>query len=363
MEPVTHLLTGACLARAGLNRTSVLATTTLILAAEAPDIDVVTEFGGRVFGFANHRGITHSFIGVPAVAALVVLVVWLLWRFWLERRSGKAGPVSPRWGVLFALACLSGVVHILLDFTNSYGVRPFMPFVNKWYSWDIVFIYEPIMWLLLLVGLLAPALFSLVDREIGARKPTSRGRFGAALALVLILALWGGRDYEHRRALSAMDALTYKGQDALRLSAYPYPGNIFKWYGIAETTNFYQRMIVDSGTPEVDPQGLATVRYRPEETQVTQAAKSSYLGRVYLNWAQYPITETEQLSPPESGYVVRFFDLRFMYPDSNRKFLGGWVQLDPNLNVVAENFGVRNGTRNRTEQGQSSNDQIIQSSN
>lgn len=345
MEPITHILTGACLARAGLNRTSALATTTLVLAAEAPDIDVLAELGGRVFGFANHRGFTHTFVGVPAVAALVVLAVWLLWRFWLSRTSRKVASIAPRWSVLFTLACLSGLVHILLDFTNSYGVRPFMPFVNKWYSWDIVFIYEPVMWGLLLLGLLAPVLFSLVDREIGARKPKSRGRFGAAFALVLIVVLWGIRDYEHRRAVSAMGALTYQGQDAVRLSAYPYPGNIFKWYGIAETERFYQRMLVDSSTPVVDPQDIATVRYKSEETPVTDAAKRSYLGRVYLGWAEYPIIEVEQLSAPESGYVVRFYDLRFMYPDSSRKFLGGWVQLDANLNVIAENFGVRNGSR------------------
>ena len=39
MEPVTHLLTGACISRAGLNRTTGLATLTLVLAAEAPDLD------------------------------------------------------------------------------------------------------------------------------------------------------------------------------------------------------------------------------------------------------------------------------------------------------------------------------------
>jgi inner membrane protein len=323
-----------------------------VLAAEAPDIDVVAEFGGRVFGFANHRGITHTLVGIPAVAALVVLAVWALWRMRL-RRSCKTDPIPPRWGVLFGLACLSGLVHILLDFTNNYGVRPFMPFLNEWFSWDIVFIYEPIMWGVLLIGLLAPVLFSLVDREIGARKPRSRGRFGAAFALVFIIVLWGVRDYQHRRAVSAMQALTYQGQDALRLSAYPYPGNIFKWYGVVETPGFFERMIVDSSTPEVDPQGVATVRYKSEETPVTEAAKSSYLGRVYLDWAQYPITEVEQLSPPESGYVVRFYDLRYMYPDSTRKFLGGWVQLNANLNVVAQSFGVRNGGRDqaRTEQG------------
>jgi len=332
-----------------------MATTTLVLAAEAPDIDVVAELGGRVFGFANHRGITHTLVGVPAVAALVLLFVWILWRIRSRSRARNTQDRvdvahhrggTPRWGVLFALACLSGLVHILLDFTNSYGVRPFMPFQNQWFSWDIVFIYEPVMWVVLVIGLLAPVLFGLVDREIGARRPKSRGRIGAVIALVLVVGMWMVRDYQHRRALAAMDALTYQGQNAVSMAAYPYPGNPFRWYGVVETNSFFQRMIVDSRTPEVDPQGLASIRYKPEETPVTEAAKSSYLGRVYLDWAHYPIVEVEQLEAPQPGYVVRFLDLRYMYPDSKRTFLRGWVQLDTNLNVVAQSFGVRDSERN-----------------
>src|SRR5438309_5939835 len=51
-------------------------------------------------------------------------------------------PISVRWGVLYLYACLAGLSHILLDFTNNYGVRPFWPFSERWYSWDIVFIVE-----------------------------------------------------------------------------------------------------------------------------------------------------------------------------------------------------------------------------
>ena len=54
MEPITHFLTGACLGRAGLNRKTGLATATVTLAAEGPDIDVLSRFKGPVFGFADH---------------------------------------------------------------------------------------------------------------------------------------------------------------------------------------------------------------------------------------------------------------------------------------------------------------------
>ncbi|HEY7615496.1 MAG TPA: metal-dependent hydrolase, partial [Terriglobales bacterium] len=62
MEPLTHFLTGACLGRF-CNRKTALATATMTLAAEAPDLDVFSQFGGPAFGFAHHRGFTHSFLG------------------------------------------------------------------------------------------------------------------------------------------------------------------------------------------------------------------------------------------------------------------------------------------------------------
>jgi inner membrane protein len=69
LEPLTHFLTGACMGRAGLNRKTALATLTLTLAAEAPDLDVLGSFRGSAFGFAHHRGFTHSFVGCSARCA------------------------------------------------------------------------------------------------------------------------------------------------------------------------------------------------------------------------------------------------------------------------------------------------------
>ena len=68
MDPVTHFLTGACLGRSGFNRKSALATVTMVLAAEAADIDVIWGIKGPIAGLQHHRGITHSFAGVPFIA-------------------------------------------------------------------------------------------------------------------------------------------------------------------------------------------------------------------------------------------------------------------------------------------------------
>jgi inner membrane protein len=337
LEPVTHLLTGACMARAGLNRKTALATATLTLAAEAPDIDVLGNLKGPVFGFAHHRGFTHSFLGLIFVSAGVVGTVYFLWR--LRGRKTRNPELPPRWGLLFAFAYLAGLSHILLDFTNHYGVRPFWPFVEKWYSWDIVFIVEPLILILLVAGLLVPALFSLINDEIGVRRKGPQGRLSATLALVGIVALWGFRDYEHRRAVNALEARVYEDTEPSRASAYPSWINPFRWYGVVETKNFFATMEVDSSGPEVDPEGHMRIRHKPEETPVTLAAKKSYLGRVYLDWAKYPITETEEIASPH-GYIVRFKDLRYDDPArTGRSPLSAGVQLDSNLRVVREWFG------------------------
>jgi inner membrane protein len=331
LEPLTHLLTGACLGRAGFNRKTALATATMTLAAEAPDLDVFESIRGPVFGFGHHRGFTHSFLGLVLTSALVVGFIYVIWR--LRGRKIKDPKLPPRWGLLFGFAYLAGLTHILLDFTNNYGVRPFWPFSEKWYSWDIVFIADPVIWVLLVGGLVLPAFFGLIDKEMGVRSRGPRGRWGAIAALIGLVALWGVRDYEHRRAVNALEARTYEGADPIRASAYPEWWSPFHWSGVVEVQNFFAVMMVNSLTPEVDPNGEMQIYYKPEETPVTLAAKRSYVGRIYLDWAQYPLTETETLP---DGYLVRFRDLRYAYPGSTgRSVLGSSVELDRNLNVVA----------------------------
>ncbi len=337
MEPVTHFLTGACLARTGFNRKTALATLTMTLAAEAPDIDVLSSFKDPVFGFAHHRGFTHSFLGLFLVSAAVVALVYAIWR--LRGRKISNPKVPPRWGLLYLFAMIAGVSHILLDYTNNYGVRPFWPISEKWYSWDIVFIVEPVMLVLLAGGLIVPVFSVLLDSEFGVRSKGPRGRLAASLALIGVVAMWGVRDYEHRQAVQRLEQDTYEGANPIRVSAYPYWGTPFSWLGVVETQNFIATTGVNSYLGEVDPVDGSNIHFKPEETAVTLAAKQSYLGRVYLDWAKYPITETE--TTPD-GYVVHFRDLRYAYPGRiGQNTLSSSVALDKGFHVVEERFGSK----------------------
>jgi inner membrane protein len=331
MDPLTHILTGSCLGRAGLNRRSGLATLTLALAAEAPDVDSFSYFGGSVFGLQHHRGITHSFLGAPFVGAMVLAMVYGI--YLVMKRIGREPKLPPNWKLLYGYAVLGALLHLFQDFTNNYGVRPFAPFNPKWYSWDIVFIVDPIMLAAMFLGLALPGLFALITEEIGSRKPRFRGRGGAIFALLCVAAVILVRDFEHRRAVSALNARTYRNQDPVRASAFPQPIDPFSWNGVVETQDFLFLLPVDSGSGEVDPLNQQVTRFKPEETPVTLAAKKSYLGQVYLDWAKHPLVTAE---PEEGGrYQLRFEDLRFEsvagFAQGRRPPLAGYVVLDPQL--------------------------------
>ncbi len=371
MEPVTHFLTGACLARAGFNRKAAYATLAMTLATETPDLDVLWGAGGPVVAFQHHRGITHTFLGLPFEAAMVVGAVWGIHRWRLRRREraepgGLKRPENPttaqsmptdepvirplteapvRWGWLYVFSLIALLSHILLDWTNNYGVRPFYPFDTHWYAGSFVFIVEPLMLLFLIVGLCAPALFGLIAGEVGARKTAFRGRAWAIAALALVVCLWAGRWWEHDAAVEMASNASYgPGQMAaqssapadddgpprkqahampaeiLRVTADPYPANPFLWQTVVETPSYYQVATADlwKGTVETDP--ARDLFYKPQWTPAVRVARKSWLGRVYLDWSSWPVVaDTGPTAPIDEDprlpawHAVVFRDLRFQY--------------------------------------------------
>jgi|SRR4051812_20746557 len=347
MEPITHLLTGACLGRAGLNRRTGYATLMLTLGAEFPDIDVLWGLKGPVAALAHHRGFTHSLIGAPIDSAIVLGFVYAYHRH--RKRHGKSPSLDPHWGLLFLFGILAALSHILLDFTNNYGVRPFLPFNWHWYSWDIVWIVEPLMLLGLIFGLVVPSIFGLVGTEIGARKEKFPGRWSAAAALIAVCCIWWVRDFQHRKAVTLLTSADYRGEVVQSAVAMPYPVNPFVWAGVVETPSFYAKVPINSQNARLGQLDRAQIVYKPPQTRITSAAKSSPLGRAYLDWSRFPLLTTEASQSPDQGYVVRFQDLRFDYPaigllltqPRGRPPLSADVVLNKNLHVVAMRMGNR----------------------
>jgi inner membrane protein len=125
--------------------------------------------------------------------------------------------------------------------------------------------------------------------------------------------------------------------------------NPFLWTGVVETKDFFEVLPVDSGSGQLDPQNQAVMRYKPEETPVTLAAKKSRLGRFFLDWAQYPLLDVTAL-PADEGYQAQFRDLRFASAETlsqgDPPVLAGYVELDRRLRVTDESMR-RPPTENR----------------
>ena len=368
MEPITHLMTGACLARAGFNRKAAYATLAMTLAAEAPDLDTLWAAGGPVAALQHHRGITHTLIGLPLDGLIVLGMVWLVHRWRVRRASAsmkKPGTVaseigasgggdSPiarpltaapvRWGLLYGFVLIALLSHLALDWTNNYGLRPFFPFNSHWYAGSIVFIFEPVLFAVLLVALVAPALFALIGGEVGACRETFRGRGWAIFALVAIMGLWGWREVEHNAAVQLASTASYgpgatvvgdasapvSPAQVLRVTASPYPGNPYRWHTVVETPEFYQMATVDTLRSTVTTDSEQDLYYKSATTPAKLAAERSWLGEVYLDWSSWPVvTEmgpTAAVGAPvgtPDWTAVRFMDLRFLYETSLNQGRGG----------------------------------------
>ena len=361
MEPVTHILTGACLSRTGLNRRAAYTTLAMAIAAELPDIDTLWSLRGSVAGFQHHRGITHTFVGIPFEAALVVAAIYGLHR-WRTARAQRlispphdaqddhvpaahpltAAPV--RWGLLYLFTLLALLSHLLLDYTNNYGIRPFFPFNPHWYAASIVFIFDPLIFLLLLAAFVLPAIFGLVGSEVGARRQPFRGRSLAIAALLSIVVLWTFRAVEHNRAVQLAqaqsvavpsespstpppDSQNASAPDAAapseprqiyltpqRVLASPDPLNPFHWSATMDYGPFYQLAEIDTRSGSVS--AAYHTLLKPSRSAAVLAAEASPLGRAFIDWSPMPLV-VASLPEPGAPRVVTFRDPRFM---------GGWLR-------------------------------------
>ena len=136
------------MAEAGLKRRTSLGAATLMIGANFPDIDVLALFFPGSIDV--RRGATHGFL---ALAILPFVLAWLMKSYDRQvrlRRDPTAMPADPR--QLTLLSALAICTHPTLDFMNTYGMRWLMPFVNKWFYADGLFIVDIYLLVILVSG-------------------------------------------------------------------------------------------------------------------------------------------------------------------------------------------------------------------
>ncbi|HMT29201.1 MAG TPA: metal-dependent hydrolase [Bacteroidia bacterium] len=146
MDSITHLVAGAAIGEAILGKK--VGKKTMLwgaLAANAPDIDAVTNFFiSDVDALVTHRGITHS---VFVAILMGPLLGWLLWRF---NRMKEAPP-----GGWMLLVTVNIFFHLFLDTCTVYGTGLLTPFSDYRYAFDNIFVADPIYTIPLIISCVA----------------------------------------------------------------------------------------------------------------------------------------------------------------------------------------------------------------
>jgi inner membrane protein len=147
LDNLTHSLVGAVLGRMGLKRLTPRAMPALIISANLPDIDSYIAPWLGVTARTAHRGFTHGIGGLvvmPFLAAAIMLV-------WERLRPGQEGPM--KLGGLLLACFVATLSHPLLDYLTGYGTRLLEPFSHRWFYGDTLFIVDPWIWIMLILGL------------------------------------------------------------------------------------------------------------------------------------------------------------------------------------------------------------------
>jgi len=272
-----------------------------MLAANIPDIDIVTIARGSFNYFEHHRGITHAVAMVPVMALLPVFLVCAL------------GRSTRGWKAAYVLSIVGVASHLLLDWTNAYGVRFLLPFSSRWIGLDINGLTDLWIWGVLILAALGPLLGRLVSSEIGAKPGT--GRALAIFALVFILTYDFGRYMIHQRALETLNSRIYGGGPPIRVAAFPMSaGDPFEWSGWIERPEFVIRFSMNL-LGEFDPTGGAIV-YKPQPGPMIDAARQALVVRKFLDFAQYPLWRVTPAADPEGAHRVDVRDWRFSFTAS-----------------------------------------------
>jgi inner membrane protein len=339
MENLAHILTGVLVSRTGLGSKVPYGTATLVIAANLPDLDSIAGFKGSLYYLHYHRGITHSVFGTLILAIVFTALVWVLKRWSTQKDTSLSGTLI---AILIALA-----THPILDYTNSYGLWPFLPFSDQRVFGDLVFIVDPYLWLLLGGGvylsgaqsrwssylwmlglgllLMAGVALSLVDPAgywflaialfaVGAFYAAKRRLPGlvtqsVTLSLAGMLVYWGILFVCHEIALGRAHSMARDFvSDSLEeeVAVLPRPADPFTWdilFEYSESVYFGRTSFFRESSD------LGFTRYRKNLNQPeVQVALGSCPGKVLEAFGRFEFYEVKE---DDQGTVVWYRDARF----------------------------------------------------
>ena len=291
MDNLCHTLVGAALGEAGLKQKTRFGNATLMIAANLPDLDVLSFFTDTN-PISFRRGWTHGVIAQLVLPVAFTGVMYAIGR--LRPRTGDTGPpLRASW--LLLLSFIGVYSHIFLDFLNNYGVRVLAPVDWRWFYGDTLFIADVWLWLVLGLGVW-------LSRR---QRRTTPSRMSLAFASGYIAVMLISAQYSRTLVGDAWQMVHGSSPKALMVGPLPF-------------TPFTRAVIIDAGNRYETgrfrwwPTGVSfdpTPIPKNAGNPLVKIARRAPQVREFLVWARFPFWT---LTPEKNGTRVTIVDVRFM---------------------------------------------------
>ena len=309
MDNFCHTLVGAACGEAGLKRKTRFGNPTLMIAANLPDIDVLS-FVTDTDPISFRRGWTHGIIAQLALPVLFAGVMYVIGRVRSPRRDDQR-PLHFGW--LLVLSYIGVYSHVFLDFLNNYGVRLLAPLDWRWFYGDALFIADVWLWLVLGVGVW------LARRQ---RRPAISGAALAFASCYIAIMLVSA---QAARSVVSDTWRDVRGSAPRALMVGPVPFTPFTRVVIVDAGDHYETGLFRWWSMSVgfDPDRIPKNAGHP----LVKKARSERRVREFLVWARFPFWT---IRPQKDGTRVDVGDVRFMSQSIRRaNFTASTVVRDP----------------------------------
>ncbi|MBU2638040.1 MAG: metal-dependent hydrolase [Nanoarchaeota archaeon] len=264
-----------------------------VIAALAPDIDIITLLFSPGMFYEYHRVATHSIIGAFLIAVIIAILFSRLKKSFIN---------------YLPITLLAVASHLYLDFITSTGIQLFYPYSTARVALNMV----PFVDVYLLAVLAAGIIFIRLYPAIGAKI--------SALILIICIAAIGARI-----GLGVIaDAKVNNINDDSYIS--PHLFNPFKWAVVNEQPNSYILSDYNLLT------GMKTSASIPKlNDPMVEASKEAKIVKTFISSSTFPFAVIK-------GDTVIWHDLRVSF-DGSRGFTAS-VLLDSNLAIIQERMGL-----------------------
>ena len=353
MDPLTHALSGALLARATAGKTQQapppansnpstalplkLRITAGFFAALWPDLDFALRLIDTMTYLNWHQGPTHSLVLLPFWAWVVSVLLANIYR----RYS---------WRLFFVPVCLGLAIHIAGDLITSYGLMLFAPFSTERYSLPLVFVIDPWFSLMIIAGLIGSWLCP-------HQRLAAIAAFIGLTAYVAFLSTQNHKAHTVANSYIAANLLTPDSVDVL-----PQPLSPYHWKLIIQQHDRYHIALVHLNKSEptnrnadgwfisqiaaaYNPVSVESWQQRnrfgnnPEQDNAVRNAWMQPAFESFREFSVFPVLAS--VDNTNENLCYWFYDLRFEFPELPPSFQYG-ICWQPHLSqwVMQRHRGV-----------------------